>query len=73
MATTTIPKEVHATYYARSPYYAALVDTFGKHVSDRVAQSVCKDHGTTLSEYRADTEDKAEKVSALALVSWLGY
>ena len=72
-----MPKaSMHHVYLDGSPFYAGLVDRYGRTVSVQVAEKVASSHGFTLRELaEADHHAKVKsgRVSCLGLVMALGY
>lgn len=37
------------------------------------ASDICEDHGTTLGDFRAETDTSSVHIDSQALMNWLGY
>jgi hypothetical protein len=42
-------KQRHVAYYKGSPFYKAVYDRFGRTLTRETADSICRDHSTTLN------------------------
>jgi len=71
-ATTKEDIMTHSHMYKGSPYYRHVVDHFGRRASTSVAQSICKQHGTTLDALDLKP-GKDGRVDMLMLILELGY
>lgn len=69
-------KQRHVSYYKGSPFYKAVYDRFGRTLTRETADSICRDHFTTLdclAYEESMTIPESGRVQTLDLIESLGY